>query len=108
MSDLVECYKCGGDFPRLPGIPPTLNVCVPHVHAGAAGQVELAGTPCPTYAVERARQTYHLGQAAIFAAIELWSEELVEEVPLPADGEAHPDQLVADLDGRARAEGVRW
>lgn len=107
-TELVECFKCGGMFPRLPGVATTLNIPVAHVHAGDAGSVEKQGEPCQVVGIERARKLYHLGQAAIFAAVDLWSSELVEDVPLPAEDDPHPPELVAGLDGRTRHEGMRW
>lgn len=118
MSDLVECRECGGFFPRLPGIPKSIDVPIAHtMNVHGAGDVREDGTirgptiiavPCSTRGIEFARKMYHLGQAAIFAALDLWSADLVEEVPLPEPDEEHPPQLVAGLDGRSRHDGMLW
>lgn len=99
MTDSVQCRECGGDFPRLPGIPSSIDVPAAHtaiqyLDVEVGEEPRTVTVPCGAAAVQKVRRIYHLGQAAIFAAVDLWSSELVEDVPLPAEDELHPDQLV--------------
>ena len=102
------CNTCGGEFPVMPGVPASINLPAAHVRADGT---TTHYPPCDTGANRHARKMFKLDQVAIFAALDLWSSELVHDEPLP-DEDARDDQPQAadpsNWTGACRSEGVSW
>lgn len=104
-SQECQCYVCGGFFPRMPGIPNTLDVACAHV--AAPGWVHSPpGDPCTIATIERTRKLYKLDTKTVWAVLDYWDDELVETVIVHDDHPTIPDP--DGWSGACRAEGVSW